>query len=444
MSSFITTDAKKVLLDKFRTSFDSDRYYIGISGSEVTSNSGGLFDQNRVRNELNFVKVVSNKSFVVDNNTWTSGVTYNAYDDNDPDQEKFYVINSENEVFICLQQGKDNDGTVRTSTVEPTTELAIAFDALGKSFRTSDRYIWRYLYQLTSFADASFKTLSYLPVSKITDTFTTVPASQEQLTLQNGSVAGQILNIQIDSSGTGYDFAPRITIGGNGSGASFSCDIAEGRISRVYVDSSAGSLTHGSGYEYASLEVSGSGGAVLRAVLGPKEGINADPVESLRSNKFMVYTEIQDDENGTIPLADPVNDFKHVALMRNITKYSSDSDFTANTGNAMHNFDISNRQNGDFVVDETFTQTDQTASGKVYWRDNNKLYYVQNHTTGFGDFQVTQGIRSTSGVTATIDVINNPDIDRYSGDILYINNLDEAIDRTSSQTEDIKIVIDLG
>lgn len=40
--------------------------------------------------------------------------------------------------------------------------------------------------------------------------------------------------------------------------------------------------------------------------------------------------------------------------------------------------------------------------------------------------------------------LKNPEIDRYSGDVLYINNLETAIDRTSTQTEDIKIVIDLG
>jgi hypothetical protein len=48
--------------------------------------------------------------------------------------------------------------------------------------------------------------------------------------------------------------------------------------------------------------------------------------------------------------------------------------------------------------------------------------------------------------------VNNPDIDKYSGEILYINNLGGEglgttttnITRDPNQTEDIRIVIQLG
>ena len=48
------------------------------------------------------------------------------------------------------------------------------------------------------------------------------------------------------------------------------------------------------------------------------------------------------------------------------------------------------------------------------------------------------------GGTATITSVVNPDVDAYSGEILYINTLDEAITREADQTEDIRIVIQLG
>jgi hypothetical protein len=47
-------------------------------------------------------------------------------------------------------------------------------------------------------------------------------------------------------------------------------------------------------------------------------------------------------------------------------------------------------------------------------------------------------------VTASISSQTDPEIDAYSGDILYLNNVSEVIDRTSNQTEDIRIVIELG
>ena len=46
--------------------------------------------------------------------------------------------------------------------------------------------------------------------------------------------------------------------------------------------------------------------------------------------------------------------------------------------------------------------------------------------------------------TASIVNIVNPDVDAYSGDILYINTLASAVERSAEQTEDIRIVIQLG
>lgn len=448
MPSFITNDFENVFLELFRKNIeaDSDRYYVGISAAD--SSESGLFGQNQVRNELLFLKVNGGKSFVVANNTWSSGRQYNAYDDNLPAQESFYVINSLNEVFLCIEQSKTAAGVVQNSTVEPTASLAAAYKSIQNSFRTSDGYVWRYLYKLTADSINNFKTNDYIPVSKILEIASPIPEKQEQRNLQNNAIAGEVLGIAIDSGGTGYTFAPIITVRGDeDSAASFTAAIEDGRIVRVIVDSdNNGRLLHGNGYNYADVEVS-TGTASLRAILGPKEGINADPVKSLKSSEFMIITEIQDDEDGTIPLAPggQTNDFKQIALIRNPKVFgTTDSDFTANAGNAMNYFTLTGAS-GTFTADEIVAVGDTQA--KVYWHDtsNQYLYYIQNHETGFREFLVSQTIQGqTSSVTAQIATKENPDIDRYSGDVLYINNLDDAIDRTSTQTEDIKIVIDLG
>jgi hypothetical protein len=59
---------------------------------------------------------------------------------------------------------------------------------------------------------------------------------------------------------------------------------------------------------------------------------------------------------------------------------------------------------------------------------------------------------NNGAITATIDAIINPDFDAYSGEILYINNINTdlttnetvGITRVSSQTEDTKVIIQLG
>ena len=453
MSSFITTDLKSLVLDLYRQDIDGDgRYYVALSGAD--SADGGYFGQNQARNEMNIVKIISDKSFVVPNVTWTSGRTYNAYDDNLPNQENFYVINSVNEVYLCIEQAKDNAGTAQPSTVEPTGTIVDAdpFGSRQNTFYTSDKYCWRYLFKLTGLASNNFKTLDHIPVSKVELTTSSITETAEQINLQDGSIAGEILGIAIDSAGTGYTFAPTLTIIGNGTNASFTTKLSAGRIVNVTVDSGGGgNLFHGSGYDYAEIKVSGEGGAVLRPIIGPRAGVNADPRETLRSNQFMIYTEIQDDENGTLPLADPVNDFKQAMIIRNPLK-PNDSDFTANTGNAMDYFEIENIQDGPFLGDEIVSNNAETRKVKVYWHDTtstpNRLYYVRNHETGFLNWP-DAGIAivgQTSGAQATITSggVKTSDINRYSGDVMYLNNLETSIDRTSSQTEDIKIVIDLG
>jgi len=445
MASSITGDAKKVLLDQFKQDLDSSgsQYYIGISGADSTG--VGLLGQQQFRNEMQFVKIISSNSFVVETYNWTSGVVYNAYDNENLNQKRFYVVNDLNEVFLCVQTSKNASGVEQPSSTKPTAALAAAYDNNRRSFTTSDGYVWRYLYQMSGLAINRFKTSTYMPVQQIRTT-SSIFQLNEQRTLQNNSINGEILGIAIDSGGTGYEFAPRLDIEGNGDSASFSVSLENGKIVAITVDSDGfGKILHGSGYDFAKV-IPSAGDAVLRPIIGPKGGVNLDPVATLRADKLMVQTTIQNDENGTIPLADPTNDFKSVALLRKPNTYGSQDDYTASVGNAMNYFTVS-AGSGTFAADETF-ETAAQVKGKTHWHDtsNNRLYYIQNDSTGFGTFNVSDTISSISGTGTSkdIDAINNPQIDRYSGEILYINTLNSAIDRTSAQTEDIRVVIDLG
>jgi hypothetical protein len=160
----------------------------------------------------------------------------------------------------------------------------------------------------------------------------------------------------------------------------------------------------------------------------------------------MLQNTVQNNEGSVVPLADPSNDFKQVALFRNLELADSAKTlFTGQIGTAMHSFTVSGGA-GIFVADEIF-QTPTQAQGKTFWHDdlNNRLYYVQNDSTGYGEFEVSSTITSLTTSTAkVVDAIIQPDFNRYSGDLLYINNLKDAIIRTGTQTEDFRIVIDLG
>jgi hypothetical protein len=112
----------------------------------------------------------------------------------------------------------------------------------------------------------------------------------------------------------------------------------------------------------------------------------------------------------------------------------------------MHSFTVSGGSTT-FSADEIF-ETPAQVRGKTFWHDgpNNRVYYVQTDSTGYGEFTTSQTITSLLNTATSwqIDAIVPPDFDRYSGDLMYINSLNNSIIRSGTQTEDFRIVIDLG
>lgn len=443
MASTITNSFKRIFLDELLDS--SENFYAALSRSDAFAAPSIISSpkfQMDTRHGLIAAKIISGVSYVVPLVEWASGTVYNQYNNEDDAQTNFYVVNSNREVFLCVEQGKiPTTSTATDSIVEPTAGSA-KFQT--KTFATIDGYKWRYLYRMSNLAYATFKTNSFMPVKKMVDTNTLIAEELQQLILQDSSISGEILGIYIDSGGTGYTNTPTISITGNGTGGSFSAEINNGKIVAVRVDSDFvnGGFNHGSGYEYAKINLS-TGDAVLRPIFGPYNGTAADPTMTLKANSIMFQTQFEEDEAGTILTND--NNFYQVALMKNLKKYNSDSDFSGNTGNALKILSVTS------VTDRTgflgtFFTPDETIFGKFVAFDSdagNLLYYYQNDSTGFGIFDAGDIIQC-NGETASVTGRINPDFNAYSGDILYINNLNNPIDRSEGQIEDVRIVIQLA
>lgn len=451
MTAAVTNSLREYLLALFKSDIDSDGvpYHIGIARSEpitaadaiTTANVGSVYNQEKFRHTLQSVKVLSNVSHVVPTVTWASDDTYEAYDNNNPFQTNFYVVNSLREVFLCVEQGKFSNGTARPVFDEP---FASAVNNTTKSFRTSDGYLWKYLYKISNLAYGTFRTKSYTPVKKITNTNTTIPEEIVQLSLQDSATSGQILSIAIDSAGINYS-NPTITISGNGAGAKFVAEVTNNRIVNVRCDSNGfGGFLHGQGYDYAKVVVTdpeGGTGAKLRAILSPKGGVNDDPTETLKSRALMLQTDFIGTEEDTIVAND--TEFYQVAVMKGLQVYDGDSAFVGNTGQAAKSLTLGTIT-GSWIENDTFTNAEETTSGKVFYLDGTTLYYYQDEETGFENFVIGENLINTEGGTAQILAKVNPDVNPYSGEILYINTLDTAITREAAQTEDIRIVIQLG
>ena len=462
MSAIITDPFKKQLTQTVfdESRLDSARYYIGIGKSEPYDSAETVptpTDTPRtirnIRAGLQSIKAATDLSYVIPRYNWSSGAFYNAYDDNltsIPATNSYYVLTDENQVYICLQQGKNAAGVAVTSTVKPTGTTT-------KPFSTGDGYVWKFLYALSATRASNFLSANFVPVEKVLDSSELGRAlnvtEQTQDAVQTAAVPGQVIGVAITNAGTGYTTTPTVTIDGNGVRAAATATVSGGAVVKIELDSSTDSaITMGQGYNFASVLISGGGGsnATARVILGPDDGIGADARDELKSTSLMFNTKPNGIEDSNFIVG---QDFRQVVLMRN-PKHSSDSAadgplVTTSSGKVLNFLKLQAAAAAGFL-DTTITGGTSSAKAFVDEVDGDKLYFHQSEETGFKPFQegeaITGGGQSgtliAAGVDADSDAFTRDDIDKTSGEIIYIENR-APVTRSANQTEDIKVVITL-
>ena len=350
MSAIVTTEFISQLIEDTKTSFVGN-LYIGLGRSQ-TWGVGDIpeiplttFEYAReARGKLQHVKIVTGVSAAVSRQDWISGIIYEAYDDSDQTAIP-YVMNSNYEVFLCTQQGVDNNGVVIPSTEEPT--VASILSGLGGSFSNpvaagenvlvtndtngSPGYTWRYLFTLSQVAINRFLTLDYMPIT----TFKSDPQDEDvetqQYEIQQISQDGQVLNVKVEDGGAGYSSLPTATVLGNGTGITLQpiLNVINSAIRSVEV------RDLGQDYDFASIAIDDtvipSENATLRPILGPKGGIELDPVKTLKARNIIVTTDFENDENNSliteIGSGPQSNDFRQVLLIKDPLDYAAATQF---------------------------------------------------------------------------------------------------------------------
>lgn len=453
----IVTDPFKLkiandLLTEIQSTTDSSEFYIGIGKTDTYDSSDTLtdplrhlFDERTARGNLESVKKVAASSFVATRNNWSSGTIYAAYNDKQVGypSNPYYVLTEDNEVYICLQQSKSSTGSANPSTVKPS--FSTAGVAQTQAFETSDGYRWKLLYSIAAGSATNFLTAAFQPVEVISkDSSLCNTTELQQLRIQGAAVGGQIVGVEVVNGGSGYTSAPTLTFRGNGTAAAATATISGGAIVKVEMDNESGGL--GSGYDYASLSFTGN--ATLRPILSSKIGIGGDAREDLKSSTIMINTKPNGDESGTFNIT---NDFRQITLFKNLDLTDSSSpggrlsDTSVKVNRSLTTTATLGSLSPTFVVDEIITggtsgvtaiiDEVDSSSGKV-------IRFHQNEKTRNGNFTNSETITGgTSGASATVDsgtLFSKADI--YSGDLLYLENRARIV-RSSSQTEDIKVII---
>lgn len=447
MPAIITDTLKRKIARDFFDGFSAgtQNYYVGISKSEqwdsfenVPTPVNNPETAKDFRDGLQAIKKMQGASLVVPRNNWSNGRIYSPYDDTQQGYptNPYYVKTDNNQIYVCLETGRNSVGVAQPSTVEPTGSNT-------GSFRTADGYVWKFLYTISAAEAEKFQSSNFIPVKKqgATDSNST-GIELKHAEIQNTAQAGEVLSIVVTGGGTGYTSVPTVTITGNGSGASAtaSIDSNTGQVARIQMDPDSSTLKHGNGYTSAVVTISGGGGvgATARAIIPFSDsGVGADARIDLKTSSVMFHTMLEGSDSDFLV----GQDFRQVGLMQNPLHKGTGSQFTAVTGNALTKMRVSNIVTN-FTRDKIIEGQNSLAKAYVDHIDSNEVYYHQTSETGFTAFINGEPLQEINGAGAgTIDsAAIDPVVDRASGDLLYIDNRG-PVSRTTSQAEDIKIII---
>lgn len=402
--------------------------------------------------------------------------SYRLYDAN------YYVMNSDYRVYICIDNGSSGINTTGNASQDQPTFTDLEPSAAGVS---GDGYIWKYLFTVSPSDIIKFDSTEYITVpndwqNSSDPSIQSIRANSDSTVNQN-----QIKKVYISDGGQGYSggLSQQFNILGDGSGATVLVDVVAGSISKTTVTSGGSGYTYGI-VDTGSISANASRAAKLIPIIPPSNGHGFDLYKELGTDKILVYARF-DDSTKDFPID---TKFAQVGIVKNPTSFGSTAVFTDSQFSSLYGIKFSSFS-GSISVGDVIRQsvTGGTAIGYVasfdtqtnvlkYFRDRS-LYYnptSQDQTDYIGistgakvlNFLPTSNAVFTSGgFQGAIDInftgvttnptgnavislgmqftngIANPDINKSSGEIIYIDNR-PLVSRNSRQKEDVKIILE--
>jgi len=241
---------------------------------------------------------------------------------------------------------------------------------------------------------------------------------------------GRIMAYPVISGGYGYGSDFPVTITGDGTGAAATANIVNGRVNKITV------TNYGLGYRWCKVAFDqGSGtGAAARGVMAPYGGHGKDPITGMFAKTLMFYSNISKDTNQGFTVN---NDFRQLGVIKNPRQFGSYGNLANILASACYVVT-------GFIDTTNFTQDMSvnlgTASGPLFrivalTSTGVLLQSLDNAEPVVGSVFINAAGNtfSASGVTA-------PTADKYSGNILFIDNK-VAFTPTADQNVTMRTVI---
>ena len=500
MSAFVTDQFRILNAGSFVESISNNSYYAFLGLSNPTSTGFGRLNDwntsttnNPVDNfqYLNHYKDTSlfgkkitteNARRVIRKIEWTANNQYDMYrhDYGQNNQAPFskalklyeadyYVITSDFKVYICIENGTSGlNPTVPRSTLEPTHT-----DVEPVSY--ADGYKWKYLFKISPSDIIKFDSTEFIVVP---NDWATTTDSDIQIIRDGGNSDNnnnQIKTVYIENGGTNYTDSTH-SILGDGTGGEVSLTTTNGVITDITVTQG------GKGYTYGIVDLSTNSGAgsKLIPIIPPSKGHGSDIYKELGTDKVLLYARF-DDSTKDFPID---TKFAQVGIIKNPEQFAGTGvTFTGNTFSSL--FAVGLTTSRDVTIGEEISQNqgnNVVAKGYVasFDKETKILKYYQDRSLCFGNkvdqthslltsnivaFNNSSNISfSQSGGASSVDntldgsviTVNakqvnlgvnfsqglaNPEINKKTGDIIYIDNRPE-VQRDSRQKEDIKIILE--
>jgi hypothetical protein len=443
----------------------------------------------------------SDVRLVVPKIEWRSGNTFDMYrhDYNTSNTAKvsgatnlygasFYVMNSEYRVYICLQNGTTPETPNGAPSLDEPTFVDLEPRAAGSS---GDGYIWKYLYTIAPADIVKFDSTNYIPVPSNWEDSTTNASVRDNAV--DGSIKTVLISGRGVSLGTANAVYTNVPIKGNGTGAECTITMnADSQVSSVVVSS------QGSGYTYGNVDLvaggvpTGTTRPTFDVIISPQGGHGADIYKELGAKNVLMYSRFENDIQN--PDFITGNQIARVGIVEKPSTFGTNTPLTVDKASAVTALKLTGigYSSASYDADSFITQTvatgttavakvvsyDQSTGVLKVWQDRSQSGFntvgaaITNPQYGFDqvDFTssptgegslkiiggtVAEGLSIDNTFTGLSTVINNrtfylgqsftngianPEVAKYSGNIIYVDNR-PSVTRSTNQKEDIKVIL---
>ena len=247
--------------------------------------------------------------------------------------------------------------------------------------------------------------------ANVSASFSSGDVTSPQSTVELSAVDGSIEAFRIQDGGNSYSHA-NITVTGDGTGFAGSVTVNSNAVSKITVSEA------GRGYTFANVQITGDGSnAAVEAIFSPAGGHGKDAVKELFADRIMLYSTINNEKIHNVTVN---NDYRQFGILKNPTQYANNKNFFGISGSPC--FLVTLNSTTGLQEDSILTLSDDSTRvfEVVEATDTQALLTnLNNYTLAVGDALVDDNTSTTHTITSVDEF---PDINKFSGDLLFIDN----------------------